>query len=817
MMNTSEKISGTNTTVVPTCYHCGETCEHDTTHFDEHDFCCEGCATVYDLLKENDLCNYYKINSAQGISPDPQHYKGKYDHLDLPDVSEKLLEFTDGRLAQVSWLIPKMHCSSCIWLLEKLYRLNPAIRSSVVNFPEKKVRIVYDSAQIKMSVLAELLSRLGYDPYISLDDLDGEKAKKWKRTRLYKIGIAGFAFGNIMMLSFPEYFSSGQDTPDRTLRLVFDLLNIGLSLPVLFYCAGDFFKSAWTALRGRFLNIDSPIALALLCIFSISLYQIMSHTGPGYLDSFAGAVFFMLIGRYFQDKTYSAISFERDYKSYFPVAVTVVKDDIEKRIPITNLKKEDQILVRNEELIPADSVLMSPSAFIDYSFVSGEAAPVERRSGDTIYAGGKQIGGAITLKVLQEVSQSYLTQLWNNDVFTKEKENESQTLASRINSYFSSIVFVIATLTFVYWFFIAKNPETAFLAFTTCLLVACPCALLLSSTFTNGNLLSLFGKGKFYLKNADAIDRLSKIDTVVFDKTGTITMADSQRVEFIGRELDEDELVMVKMVAGQSAHPLSRMIVKALQHKRSAKRAITGFTETSGSGISATWGHQQVRLGSASWVGLQSDFEKSEHGSRVYLAINEDVAGYFSVRSQYRPELPETITSLQTEGFETYLLSGDKPTDRSFLLPVFGDETHLMFDQKPDDKLKFIAGLQKNQMRNVLMVGDGLNDSGALQQSNVGVVVSDDINNFSPACDAIIEGNQLSRLPAYIKLAKAGQTIIKASFTVSLLYNLLGLSYAMAGNLSPVIAAILMPVSSITIVLFTTAATNWGARKFLKN
>jgi Cu+-exporting ATPase len=815
-MNTFEKIAEDNKITEPTCYHCGETCEEKTVRFDEHLFCCDGCATVYDLLKENDLCNYYAINSAQGISPDPHLFKGKFDHLDLPDVSEKLLEFTDGKLAQVNWLVPKMHCSSCIWLLEKLYKLNPAVRSSVVNFPEKKVRIIYDSTQVKMSTLAELLSRLGYEPYISLDDLDGKKAKKWNRTRLYKIGIAGFAFGNIMMLSFPEYFSSGQDTPDPELRLVFDLLNIGLSLPVLFYCASDFFKSAWTALRGRFLNIDSPIALALLCIFSISLYQIVTHTGPGYLDSFAGAVFFMLIGRYFQDKTYSAISFERDYKSYFPVAVTVIKDDVEKRTPITNLKKGDNILVRNEELIPVDSVLTSATAFIDYSFVSGEAVPVERRAGDTIYAGGKQAGPAITLQVLQEVSQSYLTQLWNNDVFAKGKENENQTLAARINSYFSSIVFIIASLTFLYWVLIAKDPSTAFLAFTTCLLVACPCALLLSSTFTNGNLLSLFGKGKFYLKNADAIERLSTIDTVVFDKTGTITIADSQRVKFIGRGLTEEELIAVKTVAEQSTHPLSRMIVKELQYKRSTKRAITEYVETSGSGISAMCGNMQVRLGSASWVGLNAGSDQRENDSRVYLSIDGEAAGYFSVRSEYRKDLPETIYTLQAEGFDTYLLSGDKPTDRALLLPVFGDETHLIFEQKPDDKLNFVASLQADQMRNVLMVGDGLNDSGALRQSNVGVVVSDDINNFSPACDAIVDGKQLTQLPGYIKLAKSGQSIIKLSFAVSLLYNILGLSYAIAGELSPVIAAILMPVSSITIVLLTTVATNYSARKYLK-
>jgi P-type Cu+ transporter len=801
----------------PVCYHCGEDCRDEVIIFDDHKFCCEGCSTVYDLLKENDMCTYYDIDGAQGLSPDKSFFAGKYDYLDLADVSEKLIEFTDGKLSQVNFLVPKMHCSSCIWLLEQLYRLNPGVRSSVVNFPEKKVRITFDSSALKMSKLAELMTRIGYEPYISLNDVEGKRIKKWNRTRLYKIGIAGFSFGNIMMLSFPEYFSLGLDKPGPQLRLVFDLLNIGLSLPVLFYCASDFFRSAWTALKGKYLNIDAPIALALLCVFLVSIYQIISQTGPGYFDSFAGAVFFMLTGRYFQDKTYAGISFERDYKSYFPVAVSVMQNDQEIRKPIIELKKGDVILVRNGELIPTDAVLMSARTTIDYSFVSGESEPLLREKGETIYAGGKQNGPAIELEVLRAVSQSYLTQLWNNDTFSREKDDQNETLAARINRYFSVVVLIIASITFLYWLVVLHHPEIAFRAFTTSLLVACPCALLLSSTFTNGNLLALFGKNHFYPKNAQTIERLSKIDTVVFDKTGTITEIENANIIFEGTDLSREELTIVKTVALQSAHPLSRMLVKKLADTTASKRILTGYTEIPGAGIKALWGTKEVKLGSADWVYNSEPGKKSNDSSHVYFSVDGVVLGHFSIKSKYRPELAKTVSVLRNEGFETYLLSGDKPTDRAVLSPVFGQDSHLLFNQKPEEKLRFIENLQDTKNRNVLMVGDGLNDAGALRQSNVGLAVSDDINNFSPACDAIVEGTQLSKLPAYIQLAKSGQKIIKLSFIISLLYNILGLSFAIAGRLSPVVAAILMPVSSITIVSFTTIATNLAAAKWLKN
>ncbi|WP_353721243.1 HAD-IC family P-type ATPase [Dyadobacter sp. 676] len=678
------------------------------------------------------------------------------------------------------------------------------------------MRITFDAPALRLSELAALLARVGYEPYLSMEDLSGKKNGKWNRTRLYKIGIAGFAFGNIMMLSFPEYFHLGRNTSDQNLRMLFGVLNLALSLPVLFYCAADFYKSAWAALKGKYLNIDAPIALALSCVFLISVYQLATQNGPGYLDSFAGAVFFMLVGRYFQDKTYAGVSFDRDYKSYFPVAVSVPGDTGETRKPITDLRKGDRMLVRNEELIPADAVLLSAVAMIDYSFVSGESQPVERRKGDTIYAGGKQKGAAIELEVLRAVSQSYLTQLWNNEAFSREKDDAGKSLAARINRYFSLIVLGIAAITFLVWFFVFQNPETAFLAFTTTLLVACPCALLLSSTFTNGNLLSVFSRNRFYPRNAHSIERLAHIDAVVFDKTGTITLPDDAEIDFTGESPTRDELVMVKSLVGQSSHPLSRLLAKYLADVPASRRVLSGFSETGGKGMSAQWGLQTVKIGSASWVGGVVNEAAGQQLSRVYVSIDDVVKGYFTIRSKYRPELPRTLRALQEAGIRTYLLSGDRPTDRDLLAPLFGEHALLLFNQKPEQKLDFVRKLQE-EGRHVLMVGDGLNDAGALRQSDVGLAVSDDINNFSPSCDAIAEGSQLSLLPGYIALARSGQRIIRQSFVISLIYNILGLSFAVTGHLSPVIAAILMPASSITIVVFTTLASNAAARLHLKN
>lgn len=847
----SQSIS---TAVEVQCYHCGADCEDHVIVHDDKPFCCEGCKTVYELLQENQLCNYYDLTQNPGVSPDKNYYAGKYAYLDLPEVHDKIIEFTDGRQTHVNWFFPQMHCSSCVYLLENLHRLHEGVISSLVNFPEKKARVVIDEQKISLSKLAELLTYIGYEPYISLQDIEAQKAPKTNRTRLYKIGIAGFAFGNVMMMSFPDYFGLGDTRLDHHLQTMFSVFSVVLALPVFFYSASDFFISAWKSIRERFLNIDAPIALAILVTFVRSLYEIGTQTGVGYLDSMTGIVFFMLLGRYFQDKTYSAISFDRDYKSYFPVAVTLLSKgqramgdgqgargkeqgaaDFPSVIPtqevsntnnqspvtnhqllVTDLQPGDQILIRNKELIPADVRLVSERAMIDYSFVSGESTPIEKTRNELIYAGGRQIGGAIEVEVTKRVSQSYLTQLWNNDSASQQQKNAQQTMVGKINYYFSWALLFLGFGALTYWAFLGDLPR-GINAITTILIVACPCALLLSDTFTNGNMLGMFGSNKLYLKNAQIIENLSQIDTVVFDKTGTLTLPDAAHVQFIGKPLTHIQQRIVRTLCEQSSHPLSRLIAKSLQHVPHEKM-VSDFQEVEGKGVEGKLGeHVMVRLGAATYVSSENQEVttlQDSNSSHVYFSFDGKVLGYFDIQSQYRDNLVDTLKSLKKKHYNTYLLSGDKPTDVEMLSELFGSLKQLNFNQKPDDKLRFIESLQQ-QGRKVLMVGDGLNDAGALIKSDVGIAVSDNINNFSPACDGILEGNQLSKLPQFVRLAQAGRNIVIQSFIISVVYNIVGLSFALTGNLSPVVAAILMPASSISIVLFTTISSRIAALRRL--
>ena len=509
-------------------------------------------------------------------------YSGKYDFLDNAEVMDKLIRFKEGNQIHIVFFIPKMHCSSCIWLLESLHKMNKGVFSSTVNFLRKESNIVFNLDEIKLSELASLLAHIGYEPLINQGSLEKKTESKINKNQIIKIGIAGFCFGNIMMLSFPEYFSLGNFQDQANLKFLFGYLNLFLSLPVFFYSAFGFFESAWKSLRQRFLNIDAPIALAILVTFLRSAYEIISHTGSGYMDSMAGIVFFMLLGRYFQNKTYDTLSFERDYKSFFPVGVTVKKaNGLEVNLPVSDLKKGDSVIIRNNEIIPSDAILLSKQTHIDYSFITGESAPIKREVGALIYAGGKQLDGAIELEIVKPASQSYLTQLWNNNPQEQEKLKINRSFIDRINKYFTITVLLISAISSAFWLY--NDSSKALNALTAVLIVACPCGLLLTSTFANGNLLRIFGRNKFYLKNSSVIEKITKINTILFDKTGTITHGST--VSFFGNTLNEYDLQMVTTLASQSSHPLSRKIYS--QFSKCPIFEIKDFEEVPGMGIKA--------------------------------------------------------------------------------------------------------------------------------------------------------------------------------------------------------------------------------------
>ncbi|MBS1933939.1 MAG: HAD-IC family P-type ATPase, partial [Bacteroidetes bacterium] len=363
-----------------------------------------------------------------------------------------------------------------------------------------------------------------------------------------------------------------------------------------------------------------------------------------------------------------------------------------------------------------------------------------------------------------------------------------------LSRYFTYMVFAIATITAIYW--LLHDRSHLWPAVTSVFIIACPCALLLSNTFTNGNILRILGRNHFYLRSPATIEDIAKIDHIVFDKTGTLTSAHEQEITYCGEELDELQHSEVAALAERSTHPLSKALSK---HLGKTKMEVEHFKETTGKGIEAYINDTFIKIGSADFVGANINDEQND--TRVYVKADKKIMGYFRFSNHYRNAVVPLMKELRRQ-YQLSVVSGDNASEKNNLRKMLGETPAILFNQKPEDKLEYIKRLQKKGQR-VMMIGDGLNDAGALKQSDVGIAVAEQTNNFTPACDAIIEAKQLKCLAQFIRVCKANKNIIIASFVLSILYNIIGLAFAVQGNLSPLVAAVLMPSSSLSILIIT--------------
>ena len=576
------------------CSHCNELCEE--LHYDRNSnpFCCNGCQTVYELLQENELACFYDVNQNAGISLKAKPTQ-KFDFLEDPSFADSYLSFQNENTAKVTFQLPSIHCAACIWLLERLYKFNAGILNSRANFNQKSVSITYSKTAITLKEIACLLDQLGYTPSINTENKANRKSpfrKLW-----LQIGIAGFAFGNSMLFSLPEYFGLEMYSGE-TLALLFPYLNALLALPVLLFSAQDYLRSAWNISKTKRINMDLPISLGIISLFLYSYYLIFFQGELGYIDSFTGLIFFLLLGKYYQQKTFDHLRFDRDVKSFFPLSVSKIEAEKESQVLLSKVLADDILKIRNEEIIPADSLLLSDRASIDYSFVTGESILEEKQREDLLYAGGRLKGNAILIQVKNRPSQSQLSQLWDDELIGQSK-SEMQSIADKVSTYFTLIILFIAMLGATYW--LAQSQlEIAIRVFCTVLIVACPCALALATPVSLGYAMRALAKFGFFVKNTQSIENLVQIDTVVFDKTGTLTYPDKALVQFIGELPEHQHLAAISTLLNQSRHPLSKIIYNWLPHYPAQE--LSNYQEIVGKGLSGEAKGAKIKLGKNNYI-----------------------------------------------------------------------------------------------------------------------------------------------------------------------------------------------------------------------
>lgn len=777
------------------CFHCGDTCGHDVIVFDEKKFCCNGCKSVYALLSNSQLCDYYELNPASGTKMNKVVSSNKFAFLESEEIAAHFTTFSSDKHQRVKFYLPQIHCSSCIWLLENLQKLSEAIYHSSVEFTKKEIEVNFDPRKINIRQVAELLAHIGYEPYTSLNDLqekDKDSRQALHRKYMMKIGVAGFCWGNIMMLTFPEYLGLEALERDGLPPELFRYLNMALIIPTFFYSAWEFFENAWYSFKQRRLNIDAPIALALVVTFGRSVYEVVMGTGGGFFDSLSGIIFFMLIGRALQNKTFDVINLNKEFSAYFPLAVARLRDKEKvEYVPVHRIDTDDHLVIYNEEVIPVDAMLIKGRAEIDYSFVTGEEEISVVKPGSVIYAGGRQKGGQVELRAIREFSQSSFVKLWNQESHEKKRQ-QGTSYITQISNYFSYVVIAIAATAFIYWSRLSM--DNAWLALTAVLIIACPCALLLTATFTQGFLLNIFGRYGLFLKNGDVLKHLPFVNHIVFDKTGTLTQAGKGQVAFLGEKLEGADKVRLKSIFSQSKHPLSQ----AIQHYfKEMPRTVEHFKEHPGKGMEAWIDEVYYKIGSAEFLGVEK--QDAGHHAEVWVQKDGVLLGKFEVRVEVRKGIDTMLHELP---YPITLLSGDNESSKEYFQALLPQGSEMKFKQSPDDKYQHIKKLQAEKSK-VMMLGDGLNDLAALKAGHVGIAVVENVLRFSPSSDGILMSNQLMYLDKFIRAAKASKDLIIFTFIISVVYNVVGLTIAVMAKLSPLIAAILMSSSTLSIVLIT--------------
>jgi len=795
------------------CFHCGEPCPDSSFALGEKIFCCLGCQTVFSLLRENGLEQFYQLQSTPGIRMRNTAAVAKWAFLNDSVIAQQLLDYADETRAKVTLSLPAIHCVACVWLLENLFQLHPGVGKVEVNFSRREAAVMFAPDKIKFSELAALLASIGYEPQFTLFETEKKKPAAISKKSWLQLGIAAFGFGNIMLMALPLYL--GLDSANGPwFKTLAGWLGLAMTLPVVTYSASDFWRAAWWSARQRVLTMEVPIALGLAAIYATSIFEVLSHRGLGYCDSLCGLIFFLLLGRLFQKKTYDRLAFDRDYKEFFPLSVLRKTPAGEESVAISRLQVGDQIILRNGELLPADAKLVGGAAFMDYSFVTGESEPVSCEIGQHLYAGGRQSGDAIVVETVKSVAQSYLASLWNNEAFRKNRDNDLDSLTNRYSRRFTKIVIIVAVAAAVFWF--SRDAAKSLKVFTSVLIVACPCALALAAPLTHGTAQRILARLKIFLKNALVIERMAEVDTIVLDKTGTLTTADAGGVEFISvaNAISNlgDEALWISSLARHSTHPNSVRVARALGGDA---LPVAGFRETPGCGVEGHVAGRKILLGSQAWVGaavrIDSRTAISANGSTVFVAIDGKLLGSFALKNTLRPEVEKLIGQLGGK-FELALLSGDNEREAARFKNIFGEYSVLKFNQSPADKLNFVRELQERGCK-VMMVGDGLNDAGALKQADVGVAVVEQAGVFSPASDVILDAAELPQLARVLEFSRRAARVVRAGFVISALYNVAGVSIAAAGLLAPVVCAILMPISTATVVVFSCCAAAWAARR----
>ena len=794
---------------------------------------------------------YQRTPEGETLEPPPA-IDSELEVFDLDDVQR---EFVDdlGDIREIHLLVEGIHCAACVWLIERRLANESGVLDANVNLSVKKLRLKWDNREIRLSQILHILGQIGYAAVPFDPEAAEGQIKKQNRELLFRLGFAGFAAMNLMWISIALY--AGAD--EGKFKDLFYWLGLGLATPTLLYSGYPFFRGAITGLINRHLTMDLPIAIGASITYLYSCYVVFSGSEIAhvYFDTVVNFLFVILTGRYLEAMSKRlAVQSSQRLLDLQPKVSTLIKADEKKIVPISVLKEGDLVLVKPGEKIPVDGVIAKGESVVDESMLTGEFYPVAKYAGDQVSAGTTNKEGILTVEVSQILKNTALGKIIDLVDEAQSTKAPIQCTTDRIIPWFVSITLILASLTFIFW--VGEDFEIALMAATSVLIITCPCAFGLATPMAIAVATGVGARMGVLVKHGAVLEILSSIHHFVFDKTGTLTQGkmmvstlfsipiqdDKPELNDISKIIpDEDSienldatqskiLTLAWDLETHSEHMIAKAIAAfglqyGLQHKTENNTELEQIKVVSGSGISARYQGSDIAIGTLAWIsslaGLSEEagkklnavmYEYQVSGSTVVYAWLEGTAHSdggllaFVVEDKLRENAPDIVREMHHQGFHLTLLSGDKQETADYMAEKLGIE-EVIAQVMPDEKDNVIQ--QKQQRGNlVAMVGDGINDAPALVRADVGIAMGSGTDVSIDSADVILMNGELEKIPLAAELSQATLRTIKQNISISILYNIIMVPLAVAAMITPLVAAISMPLSSL-LVIGNAARLRW--------
>jgi len=781
------------------CTHCHLEFNEDVMIKDgEHYFCCNGCQGVYHLLNEEGLDSFYEKAGNTKLTPQTSQYEDS-SNFNSPAFYDKFVSVDKDGFSKVSLVIEGIHCSACVWLNEKALHKMDGVIEADINFTNNKATILWADNVVKLSQIIDMIRAIGYNAFPYDASVQESYANKERKDYYLRMSVAIFSTMNIMWIAVAQYagYFSGITQDMKT------ILNIAegiLATPVLFYSGWVFFRGAYYGIKTKVVNMDILVSTGALLTYIYSIYITLVESGEAYFDSVSMIITFVLIGKFLEvlSKKNAADALDIMGK-HIQSEINIIRDNKLISCKLDDIEVGDIVVVSSGEKVLVDGDVIKGNGTFDESSLTGESEPIFKQEGDSLISGTVSIDADVHFRVVKDFKHSTLSTIVTLLESAINKKPKIQQMANKLSEYFSSTILLLSLFTFIGWWLWPHSFETSFMVAVSVIVIACPCALALATPVATLVGLSLGVKKGILFKEAAQLETMAKIDTLVLDKTGTLTVGKPEVIkEHILEEFDKKLLYsMVK----NSKHPIAKGILNYLKNKDDSLENIVldEFTQIAAQGMKASYNNKSFLGGNLSLMNAQNiDIDFKSENSVFYFSIDDKVVAIYELNDQIKDGAKEFIDFILGKNIEVIMLTGDNENSAKRVAKEVGISNY-KYEQTPEDKLNFIAKIH-DEKKKVVMVGDGVNDVLALASADIGIVMGSGSDIAVDVSDIVLLNDSLKSLSDAFKISKTTFGLIKQNLWISLIYNSITIPLAMAGYVIPLVAAISMSVSSFLVV-----------------